>query len=156
VAAAVVVALAAIGGIVYALGPGSGNSDDNAGPTDSTASAAATPGSDPSGGDSPGTDSSGGGYRPPEPNRTMDSDACTDAFQDYSDAKKVDAPDFRYKDIRSVKACMNKVGWTVKETDVDNGAYADGQVLEQYPAPGDPVDPKSQVFDLNVSTGKPE
>ncbi|MCF3964810.1 Stk1 family PASTA domain-containing Ser/Thr kinase [Streptomyces fuscigenes] len=148
VVAAVVVALAAIGGIVYVLGPGSGGSPDAKSSGGATSSATATAG----GGSSP----SGAGYRPPEPNRTMEADACTDAFQDYEDAKKVDAPDFRYKDIRSVKACMNKVGWSVKESDVDNGAYADGQVVEQYPAPGDPVDPKSQVFDLKVSTGKPE
>ncbi|WP_329456815.1 protein kinase domain-containing protein [Streptomyces sp. NBC_01497] len=133
-----VVALAAIGGIVFAVLPGSGHSTDDK----ATGKKSGSP--------------SAASYRAPEPDRTMNSDACTDAYQDYDDAKKVDAPDFRYKDIRSVKACMNKVGWTVKEQDIANGAYADGQVLEQYPAPGDPVDPKNQVFDLKISTGRTE
>ncbi|MEW2548030.1 protein kinase [Streptomyces sp. NPDC047002] len=132
-----VVVLAAVGGTVAAIRSGGGDPGHHASPTAK---------------ESPSTAS----YRPPDPNRTMQADACTDAYKDYDDPKKVDAPDFRYKDIRSVKACMNKVGWSVKETDVDNGAFADGQILEQYPAPGDPVDPKDQVFDLKVSTGRSE
>ncbi|WP_030905674.1 Stk1 family PASTA domain-containing Ser/Thr kinase [Streptomyces sp. NRRL F-5126] len=132
---AAVVVLAAAGGVVAALNSGGGSGGDQASGKS-------------------GTGPSTADYRPPEPNRTMRDDACTNAYKDYNDATKVDAPDFRYKDIRSVKACMNKVGWKVNETDVDNGAYADGQVLEQHPAPGDPVDPKEQTFDLEVSTGK--
>ncbi|MBP0457452.1 protein kinase [Streptomyces bomunensis] len=132
---AAVVVLAAAGGVVAVLNSGGGSGGDQASGKSSTGPSTA-------------------GYRAPEPNRTMRDDACTNAYKDYSDATKVDAPDFRYKDIRSVKACMNKVGWKVNETDVDNGAYADGQVLEQHPAPGDPVDPKEQTFDLKVSTGK--
>ncbi|MCA1223673.1 protein kinase domain-containing protein [Streptomyces sp. 8L] len=137
-----VLALAAIGGIVAVLVQGNGHSGGGTADGRATAKVSGGP--------------SAAGYRAPEPDRTMEDDACTDAYKDYNDASKVDAPDFRYKDIRSVKACMNKVGWTVKEEDIANGAYADGQVLEQYPAPGDPVDPKSQVFDLKVSTGRSE
>jgi hypothetical protein len=133
-----VVVLAAVGGLVAALTQGGGTGGDNKAAESSSPSAPAA------------------GYRPPELNRTMDTSDCTDPIEDSEDPTKVEAPDFRYKDIRSVKACMHKVGWTVRETDENNGAYADGQVIEQHPEKNAAVDPHKQEFELTVSNGKPE
>lgn len=130
----IVVAIAAIGGLTFALSQGGDDDKD--------------PDAKPSG-------SSVAGHRPPERYRTIEPDKCSDASEDGVDPTKVQAPDLRYKDILSVKDCLTAAGWTwadVKE--VDDGTQAEGIVIEQYPRQGAAVLPKDQEFELKISTGK--
>lgn len=130
----IVVAIAAIGGLTFALTQGD---DDKKDP------------------DAKPTGSAVDGHRPPERYRTIEPDKCTDASEDGVDPTKVQAPDLRYKDILSVKDCLTAAGWTwadVKE--VDDGTQAEGIVIEQYPRQGAAVLPKDQEFELKISTGK--
>jgi tRNA A-37 threonylcarbamoyl transferase component Bud32 len=132
----VVVALVAIGGLIVALQMrNDAGKDDKADPGTSQSAPAAD-------------------HRPPDRTRTINVDKCTHPLEDASDPSKVEAPDLRYKDILSVKDCLRKAGWTwTPEKEQDEGAYAEGTVIVQYPAPGTAIDPKDQQFELTVSTG---
>ncbi|MFD5029614.1 protein kinase [Streptomyces sp. NPDC058405] len=132
----IVIAIVAIGGLITAL---SLRDDDSPGNTD------------------PGTsDSPVAGHRAPERNRTMESTECSEASEDASDPTKVEAPDLRYKDVLSVKKCLNAAQWTWEVREVDNGQYAEDTVIDQYPRQGSGVVPKDQRFELTISTGDPE
>ncbi|MER6995443.1 protein kinase [Streptomyces sp. NPDC000410] len=131
-----VVALLAIGGLITALNVG-GDEDPVDPPTTSESNAAR------------------GEHKPPERNRTMDTDECTDAMEDSDDPKKVQAPNFVYKDVLSVKACLQAAGWQVRETEVDDPLFAEDQVVSQFPTAGTAVVPGSATFELEVATGDP-
>lgn len=133
----VVVALLAIGGLVTALtlnkdDPETGKSGD------------------------PGTgETVAGEHKPPERNRTMDEEDCTDASEDSDDPAKVQAPNFIYKDILSAKACAQAAGWTVKVIDVEGNTYAEDQVVDQFPSSGTAIPERGAHFELRISTGDP-
>ncbi|MGW4234389.1 protein kinase domain-containing protein [Streptomyces sp. NPDC004980] len=132
----IVVALVAIGGLIGFL-----SMDDDSDPgTD-----------DPSTGES----AVAGEHKPPERNRTMDTEKCTDASEDTDDPQKVQAPTFVYKDIFSAKECALAAGWTVKEIEEPGNTYAEGQVVGQFPSAGTAVSERGAHFELKVSTGDP-
>ncbi|MEU4264752.1 MULTISPECIES: protein kinase [Streptomycetaceae] len=133
----IVVALLAIGGLIGFL-----SMDD---------------GTDPGKGDDPSTGESvaAGEHKPPERNRTMDTEDCTDAMEDTDDPQKVLAPSFVYKDILSAKECALAAGWTVKEIEEPGNTYAEGQVIGQFPSAGTAVAERGTHFELKVSTGDP-
>lgn len=136
----IVVALLAVGGLITALSLQGKGKDDEAG----------------KGGD-PGTSetSTEDGYRPPERNRTMKTTACTDATEDSDDPKKVQAPNFVYKDILSAKECAAAAGWTIKEIEEPGNTYAEGQIVGQFPSSGAAVSEQGAHFELKISTGRP-
>lgn len=134
---AIVVALLAVGGLItmIALNKDSGTGDNA--------------GSDPS-----ASESVDAGAKAPDRTRTIDKSKCTDATEDGTDPSKVQAPQLLYKDILSVKDCLREAGWTWKVTEVDNPQYPKDAVVSQYPSSGEAVVPKSQEFELTISTGK--
>ncbi|ARF73705.1 serine/threonine protein kinase [Kitasatospora albolonga] len=139
VVGAIVVALLAVGGLITALSLQDKGKDDEAG----------------KGGD-PGTseNTTDEDYRPPERNRTMKTTACTDATEDSNDPKKVQAPNFVYKDILSAKECAAAAGWTIKEIEEPGNTYAEGQVVGQFPSSGTAVSERGAHFELKISTGR--
>ncbi|MFF3390845.1 protein kinase [Streptomyces sp. NPDC002669] len=130
---AIVVSLVAIGGLVTALSL-NGKENDDPNPTESTAA---------------------GEHKPPERNRTMDTEKCTDALENSDDPEKVDAPKFLYKDFLSAKACADAAGWTIKKIKVPGNTYAEDQVIDQFPSSGTAVDKVGAHFELRVATGDP-
>ncbi|MGI5444360.1 protein kinase domain-containing protein [Streptomyces sp. CA-243310] len=137
----IVVALVAIGGLIAVLNLGGGDKDkDVASPSSSTSASGSTR----------------PGYRGPDLSRTIDAEKCKSPSKAYDDAKKVNAPDFRYKNIRSVKDCIQAAGWKIKEEPRDEAVYGDGTVVDQLPSAGEKIDPKDTTFTLRVSTGNPE
>ncbi|MET9655928.1 protein kinase [Streptomyces sp. NPDC006510] len=130
----IVVALIAIGGLITALSLRNG---DNEGGTTANESPAASE------------------HKPPERNRTMDTEDCTDALENSDDPEKVDAPKFLYKDFLSAKACADAAGWVVKKVEVPGNAYAEDQVIDQFPSSGTAVDKPGAHFELRVATGDP-
>ncbi|MFD9427535.1 MULTISPECIES: protein kinase [unclassified Streptomyces] len=128
----IVVALLAVGGLITALSLQ--NKDE--------------PGKD-------GDSTVAGEHKPPERNRTMKTEACTDAMEDTNDPQKVMAPNFIYKDINSAKACALAAGWTIKEIKEPGNAYAEDQVVNQFPASGTAVAERGAHFELRISTGDP-
>ncbi|MCK8676212.1 protein kinase domain-containing protein [Streptomyces lichenis] len=113
------------------------------------------PGTTGAGGTTPsaGTPSKSAEHRPPERHRTMKTTVCSDATEDYDDPEKVQAPDFRYKDVLSVKACLQAAGWKIDEKETDDPRYAEDQVISQFPLPGTAVDPSDQTFQITIATG---
>ncbi|MFI1830170.1 protein kinase [Streptomyces sp. NPDC020412] len=94
------------------------------------------------------------GVIPPDRTRKLDADKCSDATEDSDDPSKVYAPDLRYRDVLSVKDCLRAAGWTWRLTEVDNPQYPKDAVVDQFPSPNTAVTPRSQEFELKVSTGK--
>ncbi|MER6101399.1 protein kinase [Streptomyces sp. NPDC001832] len=94
-------------------------------------------------------------HKDPERNRTMKTENCTDALEDSVDPSKVIAPKFLYKDYLSAKACADAAGWTVKKVKVPGNAYAEDQVIDQFPSSGTAVDKTGAHFELRVATGDP-
>ncbi|MFJ2626174.1 protein kinase [Streptomyces sp. NPDC087532] len=131
---AILVALIAIGGLITVLSlkedPPSGGSSANESPAASE-------------------------HKDPERNRTMKTEDCTDPLEDSDDPEKVDAPKFLYKDFLSAKACADAAGWTVKKIKVPGNAYAEDQVIDQFPTSGTAVDKTGAHFELRVATGDP-
>ncbi|WP_329615209.1 protein kinase [Streptomyces brevispora] len=131
----IVVALIAIGGLITVL---SMKNEDKGGGTDASSS-----------------ESPAGEHRGPERNRTMDTEKCTDAMEDSDDPNKVDAPRFIFKDILSARACADAAGWTVKIIKEPGNAYAEDQVVDQFPTSGTAVSKVGAHFELKISTGDP-
>ncbi|MFJ7195857.1 MULTISPECIES: protein kinase [unclassified Streptomyces] len=129
----IVVALIAIGGLITVLAL----KDNDKGDTTANESPAASE------------------HKDPERNRTMKTEDCTDAMEDSDDPEKVDAPKFLYKDYLSAKACADAAGWTVKKIEVPGNAYAEDQVIDQFPSSGTAVDKTGAHFELRVATGDP-
>ena len=122
------------------------------------------PGSD-SGGGSGNSDGGGTGgqteepagkFKGPDKSRTIDTSKCTDATKSYDDDSKVMIPEFTFKDLTSVKACLRAADWKVGEvTKEDENVWGKNTVLEQSPSDLDSFDPKKDSVDLTISTGKP-
>ncbi|MET8765577.1 protein kinase [Streptomyces sp. NPDC004658] len=96
------------------------------------------------------------GYRGPDPTRRIDKTKCTDPQESYSDPDKIELPDFRYKDIGSVKQCLQAAGWKWNIKHQDDNTWGEGTVLNQFPAQGTDVDQDEVgTIELSVSTGNP-
>ncbi|AYN40381.1 serine/threonine protein kinase [Streptomyces dangxiongensis] len=96
------------------------------------------------------------GYRGADPTRQIDKSECTEPQESYTDPKKVEMPDFRYKDIGSVKKCLQAAGWKLRIDHEDDATWGEGTVLKQFPDHGTDVDPDDVgTIDLSVSTGNP-
>ncbi|MEU9372452.1 protein kinase [Streptomyces sp. NPDC048255] len=141
VVGAIAVALLAVGGLIAAI---SLNGDDKK--KDETASSgpsASAPGSaKPS-------------HKGPDTSRTIDPAKCKDPTKDFSDATKYQAPDFRYKNLLSVKACIQASAGKYKILEKDEAVYGQDMVLEQSPAPGAKIEKEGTEYTLTVSTGNP-
>ncbi|MGI5368703.1 serine/threonine protein kinase [Streptomyces sp. A244] len=138
----VVVSVLAVGGLVTALLLNGGSEDDKGG-GGSSASASASAEKKP-------------GYRGPDTTKTIDTEECTEPRESYNDPDKIQIPDFKFKNIKSVKACLQAAGWEVNEKKVDENTYGDGTVMNQFPSADTDVDPKDMPeIELSVSTGNP-
>ncbi|MEU5533645.1 protein kinase [Streptomyces sp. NPDC020362] len=135
----IVVSLVAVVGLIIALAVNNG-SDDKAG-----------------GGAGPSKSSHPAGYRGPDRSKTIDKTECSEPQESYSETGKIRLPDFRYKNIDSVKACFQAAGWQYKVKLENNNTWGDGTVLDQFPSSGTDLDPKSMpTVELSVSNGNPE
>ncbi|WP_030955942.1 protein kinase domain-containing protein [Streptomyces sp. NRRL S-481] len=140
----VIVSVVAVTGLIGALLVNRGGEDDqggggSGGPGPSVSAAVKKP-----------------GYRGPDTSRVIDTDECTEPRESYSDPEKIRLPDFRFKDITSVKACLRAAGWESKIIDVDENTYGDGTVMQQSPSQSTDADPEDMPeIELSVSTGNP-
>ncbi|MFJ6696587.1 protein kinase [Streptomyces sp. NPDC091272] len=132
---AIVVALLAIGGVVYAMVPGEKKD--------------------------PGTEADGQttgqqeGFKGPDRSKTIKSTECTSPDENDLDPAKVDAPDFVFKNVRSVKECLQAAGWKFQEKSTDENQWGEETVIDQYPRAGTAMDPDRTTIELTVSTGNP-
>ncbi|MEU0170901.1 protein kinase [Streptomyces iakyrus] len=138
----VIVSVLAVGGLVTALLLNGGSEDDKGG-GGSSASASASAEKKP-------------GYRGPDTTKTIDTEECTEPRESYNDPDKIQIPDFKFKNIKSVKACLQAAGWELNEKKVDENTYGDGTVMYQFPSADTDVDPEDMPeIELSVSTGNP-
>ncbi|MFI1974615.1 protein kinase domain-containing protein [Streptomyces wedmorensis] len=138
---AIAVALLAVGGLLVAL-----NLDED---------------KDPEAGGTGGTDTqqsqtAAPGHKGPDLTKTIDPKECSQPDESSDDPSKFEVPNFTYKNIQSVKACVQAAGWKIMtQTPVDESTYGEGTVLEQYPPAGQDITDKDAEFTLSVSTGNP-
>ncbi|MBV2356047.1 protein kinase [Streptomyces sp. J2-1] len=146
VVGSVLVAVVAVVGLIVALTVyGDGKKDDKSGKGGSGGGSSASATTHPE------------GYRGPDRTRTIETTACTEPEKSYSVTGKIRLPDFRYKNIDSVKACFQAAEWRYKVKTEDNNTWGDGTVLDQFPSAGTDVDPdKPGTVELSVSTGNPQ
>ncbi|MCX4907225.1 protein kinase [Streptomyces sp. NBC_00878] len=136
----IVVALAAIGGLIAALSLNGGDKGDDAG-GDSSPSASA---------------SAVAGHKGPDTTKKIETTVCTEPDESYNDADKIKVPDFKFKNMDSVKACLQAAGWQYESKPVDENAYGEDTVMTQIPEADSDVDPKDMPkIQLYVSTGNP-
>ncbi|MDQ1037545.1 serine/threonine protein kinase [Streptomyces sp. V3I8] len=146
VVGSIVVALVAVGGLIAALTMGGG--DDDKKKEDVANSARASASEEVSG--------AGSGHKGPDTTKKIDKTACTEPDESYNDEEKIRVPEFKFKNIDSVKACFQAAGWQYESKTVDENAYGEGTVMSQIPESGSDVDPKSMPkIQLYVSTGDP-
>jgi serine/threonine protein kinase len=135
----IVVALAAVGGLIAALQMGGGGDDDKGVGGESSPSASAV-----------------AGHKGPDTTKKIEKTECTEPEESYNDADKIKVPDFKFKNMDSVKACLQAAGWQYEGQPVDENAYGENTVMSQIPAADADVDPKSMPkIQLYVSTGNP-
>ncbi|MFF8834069.1 protein kinase [Streptomyces sp. NPDC015130] len=138
---AVVAALLAIGGLVVVLNQND-DTDPEAGGTGGTTteqSQTTTP-----------------GHKGPDLTKTIDMKKCTQPSESSDDPAKFEVPNFTYKNIQSVKDCVQAAGWKIKtQRPIDEATYGEGTVLEQYPPAGEDITDEDAEFTLSVSTGNP-
>ncbi|MDK9497496.1 protein kinase [Streptomyces katrae] len=145
VVGAIAVALLAIGGLIAVLNmDDDGGDENNASPAASSSASASASGP------------AKAGHKGPDPSRTIDVEKCKSPTKSYKDATKVVAPDFRYKNLRSVKECIQAAGWSFEIQNRDETVYGQDTVLEQLPASGTDVAKGDTKFTLVVSTGDPQ
>ncbi|KAA0933568.1 Stk1 family PASTA domain-containing Ser/Thr kinase [Streptomyces apricus] len=138
----VVVALVAVGALIAALTLGGGDDDKKKEETASSARASAS--------------EEVSGHKGPDTTKKIDKTACTEPDESYNDESKIRVPEFRFKNIDSVKACFQAAGWQYESKTVDENAYGEGTVMTQIPEAGADVDPKDMPkIELYVSTGDP-
>ncbi|MEU6588629.1 protein kinase [Streptomyces sp. NPDC046881] len=141
VVASVTVAVIVVVGVVVALTVKNASEDIKANTGGTRASASA---------------SHRAGYRGPDTSRRIDESKCTDPQESWKDPNKIELPDFRYKDIDSVKACLQAAGWKSDIKHQDENTWGEGTVLNQFPAQDSDVDPDDlDSIELSVSTGNP-
>lgn len=136
----IAVSVLAVGGLVGALLMNGGEKDPQGG-----------------GGSSPSASATRAeGYRGPDTSRTVDAEDCTEPRESYNDPEKIQLPSFKFKDITSVKKCVQAAGWGYEVIPVDENTYGDGTVMRQIPSADTDVEeddvPKIQLY---VSTGNP-
>ncbi|OEJ25970.1 serine/threonine protein kinase [Streptomyces agglomeratus] len=95
------------------------------------------------------------GYRGPDRTRTMKTTDCSPGRESATDPDKVEVPSFLYKDLRSVKLCLQAANWKIKETRVDDPSWGEDLVVNQYPKRGSDIDPDDATIELEISTGNP-
>ncbi|MBW5486058.1 protein kinase domain-containing protein [Streptomyces bambusae] len=151
VVGAIAVALLAIGGLITAIVVSNKDDEGGKGGTANGGGSSNSAAPNPS-----GSGSAKAGHKGPDTTRTIEASKCKEAYKSYKDPNKVSAPDFRYKNLTSVKECIQAAGWRYTIQQRDEAVYGQDTVLEQLPAASSDVDKKDTEFTLVVSTGNPQ
>ncbi|MCB5911334.1 protein kinase domain-containing protein [Streptomyces pinistramenti] len=93
--------------------------------------------------------------RPEDKTATVTTDKCTDAAHPYGEKKKVYFPFFTYKNLDSVKECLDAAGWKYTVKEENDSLWGKNTITKQEPAGVAQWDPDSgEPIRLTVSTGR--
>ena len=96
------------------------------------------------------------GHKGPDMTKTIEKTKCTEPDTSYTDADQIIVPSFQFKNLTSVKDCLQAAGWQYDVVRTDENTYGQDTVMDQYPAADTDVDPKNMPkIKLTVSTGDP-
>ncbi|MGW7024584.1 protein kinase [Streptomyces decoyicus] len=140
-----IVGVVVVTAIAIGIGLSAGSSDDNGG--DVTPTSAYSDTSTPSPTES---------VRPEDKSATILASECTNPTKSYSDKGKILIPSFRFKNLDSVKKCIEAAGWKYKVVgQEDSSIWGKNTVTNQTPAAISWWYPsKSDTIELTVSTGR--
>ncbi|WP_329149202.1 protein kinase [Streptomyces sp. NBC_01456] len=138
-----IVGVVVVTAIAIGIGLSAGSSEDNGG--DVTPTSTYSPYSSP-------TES----VRPEDKTATILTSDCTSPTKSYSDKGKILVPSFRFKNLDSVKKCIEAAGWKYKIVkEEDSSIWGKNTVTDQTPAAISWWYPsKSDTIELTVSTGR--
>ncbi|MEU9118544.1 protein kinase [Streptomyces sp. NPDC048506] len=119
-------------------------------------------GDDPGGNDTPTASSYSTSYspspsvRPEDKTATILSSECTNPTRSYADKRKILIPSFRFKNLDSVKKCIEAAGWKYKIVgQEDSSIWGKNTVTQQKP---DAISwwypSKDDTIELTISTGR--
>ncbi|MDI3402827.1 Stk1 family PASTA domain-containing Ser/Thr kinase [Streptomyces cavernicola] len=133
---AIVVAVLAIGGLITALSLNGGGDEEPQTKESQTAEVE--------------------GHRGPDKTKVIEVSECKEPRESFSDPSMKTLPKFEYRNIDSVKECIQQGGWKYKIEPVDENTYGEGTVMKQYPAADTDFDPDNPpTIQLEVSSGNP-
>ncbi|MFI1157142.1 protein kinase [Streptomyces sioyaensis] len=94
--------------------------------------------------------------RPEDKTATILTSECTSPTKSYSDKGKILVPSFRFKNLDSVKKCIEAAGWKYKIVDEeDSSIWGKNTVTDQTPAAISWWYPsKGDTIELTISTGR--
>ncbi|MFI1303742.1 protein kinase domain-containing protein [Streptomyces sioyaensis] len=94
--------------------------------------------------------------RPEDKTATILTSECTHPTKSYSEKGKILVPSFRFKNLDSVKKCIEAAGWKYKIVDEeDSSIWGKNTVTDQSPAAVSWWYPDTdQTIDLTISTGR--
>ena len=94
--------------------------------------------------------------RPEDKTATILTSECTSPTKSYSDKGKILVPSFRFKNLDSVKKCIEAAGWKYKIVDEeDSSIWGKNTVTDQSPAAISWWYPsKGDTIELTISTGR--
>ncbi|MFE0378618.1 protein kinase [Streptomyces inhibens] len=139
-----IVGVVVVTAIAIGIGLSAGSSDDIGG--DDTPTSTYTPYSY--------TPSPTQSVMPEDKTKTVATADCTKPSSPYSEPKKIYFPFLTYKNLDSVKACLDAAGWKYKVVEENRAYTAKNTVVATKPGGFDRWDPKSgETIQLTVSTG---
>ncbi|MFG2890392.1 protein kinase [Streptomyces sp. NPDC048248] len=102
------------------------------------------------------TPSPSASVRPEDKTATILSSECSSPTKSYSDKGKILFPSFRFKNLDSVKACIEAAGWKYKIVkEEDSSIWGKNTVTDQTPAAISWWYPSSNdTIELTISTGR--
>ncbi len=140
-----IVGVIVVTAIAIGIGLSAGSSDDNGGdsPTSTYTPYSYTP-------------SPSESVRPEDKTATILTSQCTNPTKSYSDKNKILIPSFRFKNLDSVKKCIEAAGWKYKIVgQEDSSIWGKNTVTQQKP---DAISwwypSKDDTIELTISTGR--
>ncbi|GAA3188578.1 Stk1 family PASTA domain-containing Ser/Thr kinase [Streptomyces ramulosus] len=92
--------------------------------------------------------------RPEDKSATVQSTLCTNPSHPYGEKQKIYVPSFLFKNLESVKECMDAAGWKYTVKEQNDVLWGKNTVTKQSPSGFSSWDPDSdQPLELTVSTG---
>ncbi|TSB22989.1 protein kinase domain-containing protein [Streptomyces benahoarensis] len=145
VVVATIVGVVVVTAIAIAIGLSAGNGNGKSSTSDESTSAYSAP--EPT---SPKVST-----RPEDKSATVQASLCTNPSHPYGEKRKIYVPSFLFRNMDSVKECMDAAGWKYTVKEVNEVLWGKNTVTKQEPSGFSSWDPDSgQPLEITVSTGR--
>ncbi|MEU3710357.1 protein kinase domain-containing protein [Streptomyces catenulae] len=92
--------------------------------------------------------------RPEDKSATVQTSLCTNPSHPYGEKRKIYVPSFLFRNLESVKACMDAADWKYTVKEQNDSLWGKNTITKQTPTGFSTWDPESgEPLELTVSTG---